>query len=196
MSRWAPGTLVKTTVVQVTDYGAWTDLDGDRGLVLLPELSWGRVTCASDHVTEGQVITAVVLFTLPDKVRISVRDTRPDPWRCVAPGSIYAGRIASVTEYGLWLDLADEVEGLLLIDTLHAHPQFRTHPSDVGDVGDRLTVAVEDVNLAVLGKARAASFPSAALARRSGPSRRAVRREGARRSPKGARSLPLFGALG
>ena len=50
--------------------------------------------------------------------------------------------------------------------------------------------------LAVLGKARAASFPRAAMARRSWPSRRAVRREGAGRSPEGARSFPLFGALG
>jgi len=119
--RYPPGSRVHGTVVSITDYGAFVELEpGVEGLVHVSQMSWSRrLRHPSKLVSVGDLIEVVVLEVKPEERRIalSFKQTRPDPWETVPQkypvGSIVTGRVRNLTEFGVFVELEDGVDGLI-----------------------------------------------------------------------------------
>lgn len=116
-----PGEVVKGTVTSVTDYGAFVELrDGLEGLIHVSELSWSkRPKHPKKYVEQGQAIEAQLLAIDEEKNRISLglKQLAEDPWdqlgRTVKAGEVREGAITSVTKFGAFVEVVDDIEGLI-----------------------------------------------------------------------------------
>jgi len=140
-------------VKNLTEYGAFVDLGGMDGLLHVTDLSWGRANHPSDVVHVGQELTVKVLKYVPDKGRVSLglKQLTPDPWdhapSTYRVGDRILGRVVSLTDYGAFVELEPGVEGLIHISEMTWSKRLK-HPSKVLNVGDRVEVAVLEVNTA------------------------------------------------
>ncbi|MGO9273257.1 MAG: 30S ribosomal protein S1 [Terriglobia bacterium] len=140
-------------VKNLTEYGAFVDLGGMDGLLHVTDLSWGRANHPSDVVHVGQELTVKVLKYVPDKGRVSLglKQLSPDPWdhapSTYRVGDRIFGRVVSLTDYGAFVELEPGVEGLIHISEMTWSKRLK-HPSKVLNVGDRVEVAVLEVNSA------------------------------------------------
>ena len=138
-------------VKNLTDYGVFVDLGGMDGLLHITDLSWGRVGHPSEIVHAGQEIRVKVLKYDAEKGRVSLglKQLSPDPWEGVPdayhPGDRATGRVVGVVDYGVFVELKPGVEGLIHVSEMTWSKRMR-HPSKIVSVGDRVEVAVLDVN--------------------------------------------------
>lgn len=138
-------------VKNVTDYGAFVDLGGMDGLLHITDLTWGRITHASELVQVGQEIKVKVLKYDPDKGRVSLglKQLTPDPWSRVAtaykPGQKLKGRIVSITDYGAFVEIEPGVEGLVHVSEM-AWGRRLKHPSKIVKVGDEVEVLILEIH--------------------------------------------------
>lgn len=152
MHQLEPGTVVEVQVTRVEEYGAWVSVDGvdDEGLILIPEISWGRVRRVSDHFQPGDRVRASVLAHDPESGRVSlgIKQLQPDPWVVHADylvaGTVLAGRVVQVAEYGLFVEVFEHVEGLVHAGHLR-HLVFRDPASEAKQVPDPVAVEVMSV---------------------------------------------------
>ncbi|MEO0602813.1 MAG: S1 RNA-binding domain-containing protein [Myxococcota bacterium] len=145
MARWRPGTVVTGTITRLTDFGVFVALDGAEGLLLLHEMSWGRAPWPlTAHFTPGHDLRAVVLKEHPTKNRVllGIRQLRPDPWADVTErypvGRRIRGRVTSTPDYGLFVELEPEVEGILHVSAMPEGARFT--------VGDEVFVTIRWVD--------------------------------------------------
>ncbi len=149
--RYPIGTRVKGKIVSLTDYGAFVELEkGVEGLIHVSEMSWTkRVGHPRDVLSEGQEVDVQVLDVDPANRRISLglKQTEPNPWDLVRVnhpvGSHVRGKVKSVTDFGVFIGVAEGVDGLVHISDLHWTKKVK-HPSEVYKKGD-------DVEAVVLG---------------------------------------------
>lgn len=140
-------------VKNLTDYGVFVDLGGMDGLLHITDLSWGRVSHASEVVEAGQEIKVKVLKYDREKERVSLglKQLTPDPWEQVPSayrvGDRVTGRVVSVTDYGAFVELGPGVEGLIHISEMTWSKRLR-HPSKIVHLGERVEVAVLEVDAA------------------------------------------------
>jgi small subunit ribosomal protein S1 len=138
-------------VKNVTDYGAFVDLGGMDGLLHVTDVSWGRVSHASEVIQVGQEVRVKVLKYDPDKGRVSLglKQLTPDPWDRVAtayePGQKLKGRIVSVTDYGAFVEIEPGVEGLVHVSEM-AWGRRLKHPSKLVKVGDEVEVVILEIH--------------------------------------------------
>ena len=129
-------------VKNITTYGAFVDLGGIDGLIKITELSYGRVANPSDLLETGQEVTAKVLRIDPERERValSLRAMRPDPWVTIEErykeGDRVTGKVASVTDYGAFIELEPGVEGLIHVTEISwsrrtKHPSKTFEPSSL-----------------------------------------------------------------
>ena len=150
LSRLALGEPATGVVKNLTTYGVFVDLGGIDGLIKLTELSYGRVGNPSDVLRPGQEVTAKVLRIDPvrERVALSLKAMRPDPWLTVEqryqPGSQVQGRVASVQDYGAFIELEAGVEGLIHVSEIawSRHPK---HPSKTFTPGTETAAVVLSV---------------------------------------------------
>jgi small subunit ribosomal protein S1 len=141
--------VVKGKVKNITDYGAFVDLGGIDGLLHITDMSWGRVNHPSDVLKVGDEIDVKVLKYDPERERVSLglKQTRPDPWENIEAkfpvGSEWCGRVTSITDYGVFVELESGVEGLVHVSEMTWSKKPR-HPSKIVHPG-------EEVNVVVLG---------------------------------------------
>jgi len=153
MAMLSEGAILTGRVKNLTDYGVFVDLGGMDGLLHITDLSWGRVSHPSEVVQVGQEIRVKVLKYDPEKGRVSLglKQLSPDPWEQVASsyhaGDRLKGRVVSVADYGAFVEIEPGVEGLIHISEMTWSRRLR-HPSKVVNVGDRVDVAVLEVNAA------------------------------------------------
>ncbi len=144
------GAIVTGTVKNLTDYGAFVDLDGIDGLLHVSDISYGRVTHPSELLNVGDQVNVRILKFDKDKERISlgIKQLAPDPWLAAVehytPGSRVVGRVVSVTDYGAFVELEPGVEGLIHISEMTWSRRMK-HPSKVVKVGDQVEAVVLDV---------------------------------------------------
>lgn len=151
LSKIEVGGPATGVVKNITSYGVFVDLGGIDGLIKLTELSYGRVGNPSGRFQQGQELTAKVLRidTEKERVALSLRAMRPDPWLTIeeryGPGSRVQGRVASVTDYGAFVELEPGVEGLIHISEIvwSRHPK---HPSKTFAPGAETEAVVLSVN--------------------------------------------------
>jgi small subunit ribosomal protein S1 len=146
--RYKPGTRVTGKVRNLTDFGAFIELEpGVDGLLHISDMSWTRnVGHPSEVLKKGQDIETQILNIDRDNKRISLglKQIQPDPWSTVAQrypmGSRVTGKVVRLTDFGAFIELEPGVDGLLHISQM-AHRPIAT-PGEVVNVGDELTLLV------------------------------------------------------
>ncbi|MEK7364499.1 MAG: 30S ribosomal protein S1, partial [candidate division NC10 bacterium] len=146
--RYKPGMRVQGQVRNLTDFGAFVELEpGVDGLLHISDMSWTRnIGHPSDLLKKGQQIETLILNVDRDAKRISlgVKQIQPDPWEVVAErypvGSRVTGKIVRLTDFGAFVELEPGVDGLLHISQMSDRPVGRTE--DVVNAGDELTLVV------------------------------------------------------
>jgi small subunit ribosomal protein S1 len=135
--RYPPGTRVKGVVRNLTSYGAFVELeDGLDGLLHVSDMSWTKkIANPAEALEKGQEVEAVVLSVHPDKKRIALgtKQLQLDPWQHeilekFKPDSEHRGAITKVTNFGLFVQLEDDLEGLVHISELT--PADHLRPGD------------------------------------------------------------------
>jgi small subunit ribosomal protein S1 len=143
--------VVEGTITNITDYGVFIDLGGLDGLCHITDLSWGRVSHPSKLYKVGDEIEVKVLKydRDTDKVSLGVKQLKADPWLTVAErypvGEKVSGKVVSITDYGVFAELEEGVEGLIHVSEMSWSKKAR-HPSKIVTVGDTVEVVVLNVD--------------------------------------------------
>jgi len=141
----------KGIVKNITDFGAFVDLGGIDGLLHITDMSWGRVRHPSQLVAIGDEIEVKVLKFDRERERISLglKQLQPFPWDGVedrySRDSVITGKVASITDYGAFIELEPGVEGLIHISEMSWTKHVR-HPSKLLTVGDGVEAVVLSVS--------------------------------------------------
>ncbi len=146
------GTIIEGQVKNITDFGVFVGVDeGIDGLVHISDLSWTkRVKHPSEIFKKGDTVKAVVLNIDRENERFSLglKQLSPDPWESIpvkyAPGTIVKGKATSVTDFGVFLEIEEGIEGLIHVSELSQEKV--ESPKDVANVGDELEAAVLNVD--------------------------------------------------
>ncbi|MBI3625547.1 MAG: 30S ribosomal protein S1 [Candidatus Rokubacteria bacterium] len=146
--RYTPGTRVQGKVRNLTDFGAFVELEpGVDGLLHISDMSWTRnIGHPSELLKKGQQIETLILNVDREAKRISLglKQIQPDPWEMVAErypvGSRVTGKVVRLTDFGAFVELEPGVDGLLHISQLSERPVNR--PEEIVNVGDELTLVV------------------------------------------------------
>jgi len=146
--RYKPGERVQGKVRNLTDFGAFVELEpGVDGLLHISDMSWTRnIGHPSELLKKGQPIETQILNVDKDNKRISlgIKQIQPDPWESVTQrypmGSRVTGKIVRLTDFGAFVELEPGVDGLLHVSQMSHRPIAA--PSDLVNVGDELTLLV------------------------------------------------------
>ena len=140
--------VVEGTVKNVTDFGAFVDLGGADGLLHISEMSWGRVENPKKVFKVGDVVKVFVKEINDDKIALSMKFEETNPWNNAAEkyavGTVVTGKVARMTDFGAFVELAPGVDALL-----HVSQISREHvekPSDVLKVGQEIEAKIVDFN--------------------------------------------------
>ncbi|MBQ1301512.1 MAG: 30S ribosomal protein S1 [Aeriscardovia sp.] len=151
MNQLKKGQICEGTVSSIVQFGAFVDLGGVDGLIHVSELSWKHIDHPSDVVKVGQKVTVEVLDIDVERERISLslKATQEDPWQRFArthvPGQIVKGKVTKIVQFGVFVSLADEIEGLIHISELTDH--HIANPASVVSQGEEIFVKVIDMDL-------------------------------------------------
>jgi small subunit ribosomal protein S1 len=146
------GEVVEGTVKNLTDYGAFVDLGGVDGLLHITDIAWGKIGHPSDKLSVGDRIQVKILHYDQEKGKVSLglKQILPDPWGSVPErypvGTRIEGKVVSTTDYGVFVELEEGVEGLVHITEMAWGKKMR-HPSKVVQAGEKVEVVVLDFDL-------------------------------------------------
>ena len=147
--KYPPGTIVTAQVRSLTNFGAFVEMEpGLDGMIHISDLSWTKkYNHPGEALQKGEDIKCVVLEVNEDKRRISlgIKQMTEDPWiRAIPekyiPGHIIKGKIAKVTNFGAFVELEADLEGLLHISELADHKIDK--PQDIVKQGDEVEVKI------------------------------------------------------
>ena len=151
--KYPPGTIVTAKARGITNFGAFVEIEeGIDGMIHISDLSWTRkYNHPGEALQKGQEVKCVVLEVNEEKQRISlgIKQMTEDPWaRAIPekyiPGHIIKGRVVKLTNFGAFVELEPELEGLLHISELADHKISR--PQDVVKEGDEIEVKILKVD--------------------------------------------------
>ncbi|MBU3840349.1 MAG: 30S ribosomal protein S1 [Candidatus Ruminococcus intestinipullorum] len=142
------GDVVEGTVKNVTDFGAFIDLGGVDGLLHISEMSWGRVENPKKVFQVGDKVKVLVKDINETKIALSLKFPETNPWANAAEkfavGNVVTGKVARMTEFGAFVELAPGVDALLHVSQISkAHVE---KPSDMLSIGQEITAKVVDLN--------------------------------------------------
>ena len=148
------GSKIKGKVVVIADYGAFVEVaEGVEGLVHVSEMSWStHLRSAQDFVNVGDEVEAVVLTLDREerKMSLGVKQLTPDPWTDITSkypvGSRHKGIVRNFTNFGVFLELEEGIDGLIYISDLSWTKKIK-HPSEFVAVGDTLEVEVLELDV-------------------------------------------------
>jgi len=146
-----PGTLRRGTVKNITDYGAFVDLDGLDGLLHITDMSWGRISHPSEMLKVGEEISVMIIEVDRDRERVSLglKQTTANPWDGIEakfpPGTKVHGKVVNLVPYGAFVEIQEGVEGLVHVTELSWTKRI-SKPSEVLKVGQELDAVVLAVN--------------------------------------------------
>ena len=118
------GQVIQGVVKNITNYGVFIDIGGVDGLLHITDMTWGRVAHPSEMVRIGETIAVKVLSfdKNNEKISLGLKQLQTNPWDQISPdiavGKKTKGRISSITDYGLFIEVAPEVEGLVHISEI------------------------------------------------------------------------------
>ena len=147
LERMDEGNLIEGVIKNITEYGVFIDLGGIDGLLHITDMSWGRVNHPSEMFSIGDKVTVIVLKYDKDKERVSLglKQTSPDPWVDVDSKfpveTKIKGKVVSVTDYGVFVELEKGIEGLVHISEMSWSRHVK-HPSKIVAIGDEVEALV------------------------------------------------------
>jgi small subunit ribosomal protein S1 len=147
------GDKVKGKVVVMADYGAFVEIAaGVEGLIHVSEMSWSQhLRSAQDFLTVGDEVEAVVLTLDREerKMSLGIKQLVPDPWDAIegkyAVGTKHASKVRNFTNFGVFVELEEGVDGLIHISDLSWQKKIK-HPSEFCKVGDDMDVTVLEID--------------------------------------------------
>ena len=147
LEKMSEGNLIEGIVKNITEYGVFIDLGGIDGLLHITDMSWGRVNHPSEMFSIGDKVTVMVLKYDKETERVSLglKQTSADPW--VDVDSKYPvntrikGRVVSITDYGVFVELEKGIEGLVHISEMSWSRHVK-HPSKIVSIEDELEAIV------------------------------------------------------
>ena len=145
------GEIRKGRVKNITDFGAFIDLDGIDGLLHITDMSWGRIKHPSEMLKVGQELDVMVLDVDQEKERISLglKQTTENPWSTISEqfpvGSRVQGKVVNLAAYGAFVEIAPGIEGLVHISEFSWTKRV-ARASDMLNVGDEIMVQVLSVD--------------------------------------------------
>ena len=144
----AEGDVVEGTVKNVTDFGAFIDLGGVDGLLHISEMSWGRVENPKKVFTVGQAVKVFIKSISETKVALSMKFADENPWKDAevkyAVGNVVTGKVARMTDFGAFVELAPGVDALLHVSQISKDHVEK--PADALTVGQEVEAKVVDFN--------------------------------------------------
>ena len=151
LSEMTPGDIRKGTVKNLTDFGAFIDLNGLDGLLHITDMSWGRIGHPSEVLKVGQDIDVVVLDINREKERVSLglKQKMANPWEQIEGkfpiGTKVKGKVVNLMPYGAFIELEPGVEGLVHVTELSWTKRI-AKPSDVLKAGQEVEAIVLGIN--------------------------------------------------
>ncbi|MCU0787164.1 MAG: 30S ribosomal protein S1 [Verrucomicrobia bacterium] len=151
LSDMVPGDVRKGKVKNLTDFGAFIDLDGIDGLLHITDMSWGRIGHPSDMLTVGQELDVVVLDINREKERISlgIKQKMANPWDTIESkfpvGTKIKGKVVNLVPYGAFVEIEPGVEGLVHVSELSWTKRI-AKASDVLKAGEEIEAVVLGIN--------------------------------------------------
>jgi small subunit ribosomal protein S1 len=143
--------IVEGQIKNLTDYGAFVDLGGIDGLLHVTDMSWGRLQNPAEVFKVGDTVQVKVLKFDRDRERVSLgyKQLLPDPWETIEErfpqATRLTGKVASVTDYGAFVELESGVEGLVHVSEMSWSKRVK-HPSKIVSAGDVVDVEVLGVD--------------------------------------------------
>ncbi len=153
-NKYPVGTKVQGKVVSLTDYGAFVEIEkGIEGLIHISEMSWTQhIKHPSQVVSMGQMVDAIILSLDKDgkKISLGMKQLEPDPWTTLMGkypiGSRHTGTVRNLTNFGVFVELEEGVDGLVHISDLSWTKKIR-HPGEVVKKGDKLEVIILSIDV-------------------------------------------------
>ncbi len=152
MKKLTLNSVVEGTVKNITDYGVFVDLGGVDGLLHVTDLSWKRVNHPKEILSIGDVIKVKIIQFDSETNRISLgmKQLEEDPWleasKTYSIGDIIEGKISSLTDYGAFIDLGNNLEGLVHMSEI-SWTNKNINPSKVLKAGDKIKVMVLGIDM-------------------------------------------------
>jgi small subunit ribosomal protein S1 len=151
LAEMTPGDVRKGTVKNITDFGAFIDLNGIDGLLHITDMSWGRIGHPSEILKVGQDLDVVVLDINKEKERVSLglKQKLANPWDTIETkfplGAKVKGKVVNLVPYGAFVELEPGVEGLVHVTELSWTKRI-AKPADVLKQGQELEAVVLGIN--------------------------------------------------
>ena len=151
MGELVEGSIVRGTVTNIADFGAFVDLGGLDGLLHITDMSWGRVGHPSEVVKPGQEIEVKVLNIdrEREKIALGLKQKETSPWEEIEKkypvGARVRGTVVNLMSYGAFVRLEDGIEGLVHVSEMSWTRRIN-HPSEVVSVNQEIDVVVLDFN--------------------------------------------------
>ena len=145
------GSVVRGTVKNLTDYGAFVDLGGIDGLLHITDMAWKRVKHPSEVVKVGDEVEVRILKFDRERSRVSLglKQLGADPWENIArrypPGTRVFGKVTNIADYGAFVEIEDGVEGLVHVSEMD-WTNKNVNPAKVVHTGQEVEVMVLDVD--------------------------------------------------
>ncbi|HOR25454.1 MAG TPA: 30S ribosomal protein S1 [Opitutaceae bacterium] len=142
-----PGQVRKGVVKNITDFGAFIDLDGMDGLLHITDMSWGRITHPSEMLKQGEEVNVMIIEVNREKERVSLglKQTTKNPWdeidRKFPVGAKVHGKVVNLVPYGAFVEIEPGVEGLVHITEMSWTKRI-TKPGELLKVGQELDAVV------------------------------------------------------
>lgn len=152
LSSIKEGMVLQGTVKNITGYGAFIDLKATDGLLHITDISWSKIAHPSDVLSVGQVVKVMVIKYSPETQRISLglKQLERNPWENIknkyAVGTKHKGKVMSITDYGAFVALEDNVDGLVYHTEIN-WSVHNLHPSKLLNVGDEVEVMILDIDI-------------------------------------------------
>jgi len=150
--KYPEGTIVKGVVRNITNFGVFVGIEeGIDGLVHVSDISWKhRVTHPSEYFKKGQEVEAVVLNVdvENEKFSLGIKQIEKNPWdelsQKYAPGSVVEGKITNFTDFGIFMEIEEGIEGLVHISEI-SQKRVKTS-SELYSIGDTVSAVVKSID--------------------------------------------------
>jgi small subunit ribosomal protein S1 len=151
LKRLKDGALMKGTVKNITNYGVFVDLGGIDGLLHISDISWRKVNHPSEFFSIGEEKEFLILKydESTGKVTLGYKQKNPDPWLTVDErykiGMRVKGKVVNITDYGIFVEIEDGLEGLIHISELDWAVKPK-HPSRYASLGDEIEAIITNLD--------------------------------------------------
>jgi len=150
--KYPVGQKTRGKVMSITDYGAFVRIeDGIEGLIHVSEMDWSnRPKHPSKYVSIGDIVDVVVINIdkAQRRLSLSLKKARPNPWQIIAKkyrvGQIIEGRVSSITDFGVFVELPEGIDGLIHISDL-SWTRHVSHPSEILKRGQRIEAVILNI---------------------------------------------------